>query len=121
MTIKRYESSAGTSSKFWEIDQKGSKVVVRWGAIGGKASTKTHSFASADEATKKHDALVREKTKGGYRVVVSAVSTPRPKPKPVKPASVSAALRKQLAAARKRLEEARNRGEDPRPDARPGS
>lgn len=109
--MKRYESSTGTSSKFWEIEQKGRKVVVRWGPIGRKASSKTHTFASAAEATKKHDALVREKTKSGYRAVSTAASlTPRPKQKPTKPKAVPATLKKQLETMRGELDAASSDG-----------
>lgn len=64
----RYELREGSSSKFWQIAIKGSAVTTTFGRIGTTGQAKTTRFASAELARKKHDALIREKTKKGYRL-----------------------------------------------------
>ncbi|WP_167075013.1 WGR and DUF4132 domain-containing protein [Massilia aquatica] len=64
--MKRFEFDDGSSSKFWEIEQDGCDVHVRYGKIGtaGQAQTKTH--ADATKAGTAMEKLVREKTGKGY-------------------------------------------------------
>src|SRR5689334_5632193 len=67
MPIKRsFEFVEGTSSKFWEIEQVGATVPVRFGRIGTTGQTKPKKFANEAEAKRAAEKLIAEKTKGGY-------------------------------------------------------
>lgn len=71
--MARYEYVEGTSSKFWEIEKRGSTVTVRWGRIGAAGrNEKSYELASPAEATKRYDKLVAEKTAKGYALVGDA-------------------------------------------------
>ncbi len=82
--MRRFEFSDAGSDKFWEVDQDGCDVTVRYGKIGtaGQTQTKSHADeAAADAALEK---LVKEKTGKGYREigaaapVAAAPTAPRP-------------------------------------------
>lgn len=102
--MRRFEFVEGTSSKFWEIEQSGTQLTVRFGRIGSNGQTQLKSFGSDEAAKKEHDKLVAEKTKKGYSevaaslvaaaqpaVAAAAAATPVPaKPKPA-PASKASA------------------------------
>ena len=91
--MKRFELSAGTSNKFWEIAVAGAIMTTRWGRIGSTGQQKQQTFASSAVATKAHDKLVAEKTKKGYRQVGNG-ATAKPaaaKPATAKPARPAAA------------------------------
>ena len=74
MAARRFEFQEGGSSKFWEIEQDGLSVTVRYGRIGAAGTGKTTAFGSDAEAAKEVDKLVREKTKKGYQEVGGAVN-----------------------------------------------
>lgn len=74
MAARRFEFQEGGSSKFWEIEQDGSSVTVRYGRIGAAGTAKTTAFSGDAEAAKEVDKLVREKTKKGYQEVGGAVN-----------------------------------------------
>ena len=61
-----YELTDDKSSKFWEIEQKGSAVHLRWGKIGTQGQSKIKELDSKEDATKEVDKLIRQKTKKGY-------------------------------------------------------
>ena len=67
--MRRFEFEEGGSSKFWEIDQKGSEFTVRYGRKGSDGTAKTTACASADEAIAEVAKLIREKTKKGYQEI----------------------------------------------------
>ncbi|HLL22344.1 MAG TPA: WGR domain-containing protein, partial [Kofleriaceae bacterium] len=79
--MQRFELTAGTSSKFWAIEQRGRSITVRFGRIGTEGQTKVTSFATASEAQIAHDKLVAEKRRKGYapagRGNVPTVKAPR--------------------------------------------
>lgn len=81
--MRRFELREGTASKFWEVDVEGSDVVVRFGRIGTNGQTKRTSFASAAEAEKAKEKLVREKTGKGYAEVGASTAATEAKPEPV--------------------------------------
>jgi predicted DNA-binding WGR domain protein len=64
--MRRFEFVEGTSSKFWEIEQSGTQLTVRFGRIGSNGQTQLKTFGSDEAARKEHDKLVAEKTKKGY-------------------------------------------------------
>jgi predicted DNA-binding WGR domain protein len=66
-TAKRYfEFVGGTSHKFWEIDQAGNTVIVRFGRIGTSGQTQQKIFANEATAATTAQRLVREKLGKGY-------------------------------------------------------
>ncbi|NHZ84237.1 WGR domain-containing protein, partial [Massilia sp. CCM 8695] len=64
--MKRFEFNDGSSSKFWEIEQDGCDVHVRYGKIGTAGQAQTKSHADAAKAGAAMEKLVREKTGKGY-------------------------------------------------------
>src|SRR5262249_37599780 len=48
---RRFELTDGTSSKFWEVDLRGSVLVVTFGRIGAAGQTKPKPFANAEAAS----------------------------------------------------------------------
>jgi uncharacterized protein (TIGR02996 family) len=71
--MPRYEFSEGTSSKFWEIELKGTSFTTTYGKIGASGQTTLKEFASTAAAKQEYDKLIAEKTKKGY-VLVGAAS-----------------------------------------------
>ena len=66
--MARYELIEGTSSKFWEITLDGASFRTCYGRIGSNGHTKIKRHASADDAKREHDKLVKEKTSKGYKL-----------------------------------------------------
>ena len=64
--MRRFEFAEGASNKFWEIEQDGSDLVIRWGRIGTQGQSQTKNFADAAKAASALDKLVSEKTGKGY-------------------------------------------------------
>ncbi|MGV6482577.1 DUF4132 domain-containing protein [Stenotrophomonas rhizophila] len=64
--MRRFELVEGTASKFWEVEQDGSDLNVRWGRIGTQGQSQTKSFADAAKAASALTRLVNEKTGKGY-------------------------------------------------------
>jgi len=64
--MRHFELSEGTSSKFWEIEQDGSDLNIRWGRIGTAGQCQSKTFADATKATAALDKLIHEKTRKGY-------------------------------------------------------
>lgn len=62
----RFELVEGKVSKFWEVRVDGRLMTVRYGRIGSDGQERITCFASADEAQRARDRLVREKTGKGY-------------------------------------------------------
>ena len=60
--MRRFEYSEGSSNKFWEIEQDGADLRIRWGRIGTAGQSQTKSFG--DEA-KAATALTRLVTDEG--------------------------------------------------------
>jgi DNA ligase-1 len=63
---RRFELVEGSSSKFWEIEQRGAEHVVCFGRIGTAGQTRTKAFASLEAAAADVEQLVAEKTRKGY-------------------------------------------------------
>lgn len=61
-----FEFVGGTSQKFWEIQQQGTDVTVRYGRIGSAGQSKVKSFASESAATAHAADLIGKKAKEGY-------------------------------------------------------
>lgn len=66
---RRFEFSAGTSNKFWEIELAGNSVITSWGRIGTAGQSVTKQCASEQKAKELHDKLIQEKTGKGYTEV----------------------------------------------------
>ncbi|WP_259208197.1 WGR domain-containing protein [Stenotrophomonas sp. BIGb0135] len=73
--MRRFELVEGTASKFWEVEQDGSDLNVRWGRIGTQGQSQTKSFADAAKAASALTRLVNEKTGKGYSET-GAAATP---------------------------------------------
>ncbi len=56
-----YELTDDKSSKFWEIEQKGSAVHLRWGKIGSNGQSKVKELESSDDAKNEVEKLIRTK------------------------------------------------------------
>jgi len=67
MAKSYYEFKDKTSSKFWEIDTKGSTVTVRYGKIGTDGQTTVKKFGSAAAASAHAAKVTAEKVKKGYK------------------------------------------------------
>ncbi|MCQ4164040.1 DUF4132 domain-containing protein [Tahibacter harae] len=64
--MRRFEFSEGTSNKFWEVEQAGADVNLRWGRIGTQGQSQTKNFADEAKAAAAVLKLVAEKTGKGY-------------------------------------------------------
>src|ERR1043165_6626676 len=60
------EFEEGTSSKFWRARVEGKTLYVNYGKIGTTGATQVKELASAAEAQREYDKLVRDKRKKGY-------------------------------------------------------
>jgi len=91
--MRSFELLDGASAKFWEIDQDGSEVTVRWGRVGTTGQTKVKTFASAAEAATHEGKLIAEKTRKGYGETTAPTATPSPSrtPAPTPPAPAEVA------------------------------
>lgn len=78
--MTRLEFVEGSSRKFWEGEQDGKKVVVRWGRIGSEGQSKTHTFASPAAAKAELEKLISSKTKKGYQRAGGAAPPAAPPP-----------------------------------------
>jgi len=76
--MRRFELSEDKSSKFWEIEQQGTDLYIRWGRIGTTGQSQTKSFADATKAAAALGKLIAEKTRKGYQEsqAVAPQSTP---------------------------------------------
>jgi predicted DNA-binding WGR domain protein len=63
---RRFELVEGGSSKFWEVELKGSEQVVRFGRLGSGGQTKDKTFSDPAAAAADTARLVAEKTRKGY-------------------------------------------------------
>ncbi|KWF15380.1 WGR and DUF4132 domain-containing protein [Burkholderia ubonensis] len=70
--MRRFELIEGNSSKFWEVEQDGSGLNIRWGRIGTAGQSQTKSFADDAKARAALDKLVKEKAGKGYAEVAVA-------------------------------------------------
>jgi predicted DNA-binding WGR domain protein len=66
-TVRRLESTADASSKFWEISVAANSFTVRFGRIGTTGQTQTKSFADEATAAREAEKLIAQKLKKGYR------------------------------------------------------
>lgn len=64
--MRRFEFSEGTSNKFWEVEQAGADVNLRWGRIGTQGQSQTKNFADEAKAAAAVLKLIAEKTGKGY-------------------------------------------------------
>ncbi len=99
--MRRFEVKAGRSSKFWELEVRGTEVVVRFGRIGAAGQTRRKRAASARLAAQAAKQLVREKLGKGYVELRTAKAAARAAaPAPAKQAAAAAA-KPRAAATRK--------------------
>ncbi|WP_399678154.1 WGR and DUF4132 domain-containing protein [Xenophilus sp.] len=65
--MRRFELVEGNSSKFWEVEQAGSDLNIRWGRIGTAGQSQTKPFADEAKAAAALTKLVSEKAGKGYK------------------------------------------------------
>jgi len=84
--MRRFELVEGASSKFWEVEQSGSSLNIRWGRIGTAGQGQTKDFADEAKASAALAKLVAEKTGKGYAEagVAPGASIGAAAPKPVR-------------------------------------
>ncbi len=87
--MARYELAK--AKEFWEIALYGRKLTVIQGKIGSGGQSSTKAFRSERDAAMKHDDLVAEKEKQGYRHVAKVA-------KSLAPAMNVPSIRRHLAA-----------------------
>ena len=82
--MRRFELVEGSASKFWEIEQAGSELNIRWGRIGTAGQSQTKSFDDGTKAATALNKLVSEKTGKGYKEagVAADASIGKTEPKP---------------------------------------
>ncbi len=66
MPTRRFEYVEGTSSKFWEVENDGRQVQVRYGRIGTNGQTQTKSFTSETAAEEHRQKQIASKLAKGY-------------------------------------------------------
>jgi len=76
--MARYEYREGSSQKFWEIEKKDKKVIVRFGRIGSKGQEKVKSFKNSWEASNYRTAQIKAKTRKGYALLRPGLPGPEP-------------------------------------------
>ena len=78
--MRRFEFVGGTSNKYWEIGQDGTRVTVHFGRIGTDGQAQTKDYGTWDEAAERVRKLVAEKLHEGYVEVEGSGSRPEPEP-----------------------------------------
>ncbi|HET9955980.1 MAG TPA: WGR and DUF4132 domain-containing protein [Polyangiaceae bacterium] len=73
--MRRLEFSEGSSSKFWQVEQKGGSLLIQWGKIGTNGQAQTKEFADETKAKSEADKLIAEKKKKGYIEVNGAATS----------------------------------------------
>jgi len=88
--MRRFEFADGKSNKFWEIEQDGLDLNLRWGRIGTQGQEQVKTFADDAKCAAAIVKLVAEKTGKGYVEVgagaaaaVAAAPARAPAPAPV--------------------------------------
>ena len=62
-----FEFEEGGSSKFWDTQLRGTRLVTRFGGIGSTGQEKVKTFPDAAAAAKEQAKLIKEKTGKGYQ------------------------------------------------------
>ncbi|KRB97051.1 WGR and DUF4132 domain-containing protein [Duganella sp. Root198D2] len=94
--MRRFEFSDSSSNKFWEIEQGGLDLNLRWGRIGTQGQSQTKSFADDAKCGAAMAKLIAEKTGKGYvEIDITPASIGKAAPKPLaepKPEAPDAAV-----------------------------
>jgi len=113
--MRRFELVEGSSSKFWEIELRGSEIDVRWGRIGTSGQSQTKSLVTADKAQAQVDKLIKEKTGKGYAevgvVAGASIAVSPPKAAAPAPPPTPAAARRVERAQQRACEESGAEGD----------
>ena len=72
MTTRRFEYTAGTSFKFWEISTSGHDITVRYGRIGTSGQSQTKACISEAAAEQQAHKQIAAKLAKGYRELAAA-------------------------------------------------
>ncbi|MFG2054642.1 DUF4132 domain-containing protein [Micromonospora sp. NPDC048930] len=74
--MRRFDFVSGNAAKFWEVDQTGTTVTVRYGRIGAEGRTQAKELDTAAEAAAHAERLIAEKLRKGYVESGSAAARP---------------------------------------------
>lgn len=72
--MRRFECTEDGSSKFWEVEARGSELRIRFGKLGTEGRLSEKDLGSAAAATAEAEKLVREKLKKGYVEIAGAAA-----------------------------------------------
>jgi predicted DNA-binding WGR domain protein len=72
MSKRYFEFVGGSSAKFWEINNSGKDVTIRFGRIGTQGQTQTKTIGNADAAARHAEKLIASKTAKGYMETVAS-------------------------------------------------
>ena len=97
--MRRFEFADSSSNKFWEIEQVGTELNVRWGKIGTQGQSQTKSFADDAKCTAAMNKLIAEKTGKGYVEAGAAPTASIGKTAPKPPAEPKPKAEKAAPAA----------------------
>jgi predicted DNA-binding WGR domain protein len=100
--MRRFEFVEGSSSKFWQIEQSGTSLTVKFGKLGANGQTQLKSLATDAAALKEQDKLVAEKLKKGYVEVTAgqtALSAAAPAPAPATASAITSPAPAPVVAA----------------------
>ncbi|WP_354702148.1 hypothetical protein DSM112329_02501 [Paraconexibacter sp. AEG42_29] len=76
--MRRFEYVGGTSAKFWEIEQDGAELRIRFGRMETAGQTQVKDLGTAEKATAQAEKLVAAKVGKGYIEQATDPSTPAP-------------------------------------------
>jgi predicted DNA-binding WGR domain protein len=101
--MRRFEFADDKSNKFWEIEQDGLDLNLRWGRIGTEGQSQTKAFADQAKCTAAMSKLIAEKTGKGYVEVgvapAAIIGKSAPKPAAPQEAAQAAAAAAPIATA----------------------
>lgn len=109
----RLEYHGGASKKFWEIEQSGNDLQIRWGRIGTEGQAQDKSFESAAKAKAALEKLVSSKEQKGYAPVGKKKAHPQEPKSPEAFARVKPALGRLPRALRRPLAEWKEAADGP--------
>jgi len=65
--MRHFEYEDEKVSKFWEINEDGCEVTVRYGKTGTNGQTRTKTLETTEAAQKHMESMIKEKTRKGYK------------------------------------------------------
>ena len=88
--MQRFEFNDDKSSKFWQIEQRGSELHIAWGKLGTNGQSQVKNFDGDAKAEAAKAKLIAEKTGKGYVAEGAAPATAAPASAPSAPSAPAA-------------------------------